>query len=325
MAFLDWSTMGTSTGGPSLGQLRAFLAVAEHLHFRRAAGVLGVSQPTLSTGLSGCEEALGCRLVERTTRKVMLTKEGERLLPHARAVLAALDALVAESDSARRPFCSPVRLGVIPTVAPYLLPAALRAIAQELPALEVEVHEERTAALLDGLAAGRIDVAVLALPVATRGLVVDPLYDEDLVLVSPKGHALSKMDSISPAALRGIDVLLLEEGHCLRDQVVDICAEAGASPARAASLTTLAQLVSAGLGVTVLPETALAVEAERAGLAVTRFGGAGPRRRIALVHRRGAGRAAEHAALAEEIRRAARTRRMPVRLPGDEESVEEAS
>ncbi|MFC7612762.1 LysR substrate-binding domain-containing protein [Actinokineospora soli] len=308
--------MGISTGGPTVAQLRAFLAVAEYLHFRKAAAALGVSQPTLSAGLSGCEEALGARLVDRTTRKVVLTRAGERLRPHAQAVLDAVDVLVAESSWTRGPFSGTVRLGVIPTVAPYLLPVALRALSSAYPELTVEVHEERTANLLESLESGRLDLGVLALPVGTPGLAVDPLYDEDFVLVTPRGHDLSTRDVVGVGVLRDLDVLLLEEGHCLRDQTLDICAEAGSGGGRAAGLTTLAQLVAAGMGVTVLPETALAVEAKRAGLAAVRFAPPAPRRRIAVAYRESASRAAEYAALAAEIRRAARARRLPVRILG---------
>ncbi|MBC6447269.1 hydrogen peroxide-inducible genes activator [Actinokineospora xionganensis] len=311
--------MGINTGGPTLSQLRAFVAVAEFLHFTQAAAELGVSQPTLSAKLSGCEEALGSKLVERTTRKVMLTRAGERLLPRARTVLDALEALVAEADETRKPFRGTIRLGVIPTVAPYLLPTVLRGLAQAFPAMTVEVQEERTAALLDGLGAGRVDAAILAVPVDTRGLVVDPIFEEDFVLVAPRGHALSTMESLAADRLPELDVLLLEEGHCLRDQTLDICKGVNASSAtRAASLTTLTQLVSAGMGVTVLPETAVAVEVKRAGLAVTRFAPPAPRRRIALVYRESTGRVDEYAAVAAQLRRVVRIRRLPVRLTGDE-------
>lgn len=248
----------------------------------------------------------------------MLTRAGERLLPHAGAVLAAL---VAESDSACEPFCGTFRLGIIPTIAPYLLPVALRGLTQAFPSLTMEVNEERTAALLTGLQAGRIDAAILAVPVEARGLAVDRLYEEDFVLVSPRGHQLSTRDSAGPGELRDLDVLLLEEGHCLRDQTLDICTEAGIfadSATRAASLTTLAQLVSAGMGVTVLPETAVAVEVKRAGLTVTGFDSPAPRRRIALVYRESAGRSAEYTAIAGELRRVVRTRRLPVRVTVNE-------
>jgi LysR family hydrogen peroxide-inducible transcriptional activator len=157
---------------------------------------------------------------------------------------------VAQSDSVRPPFCGTIRLGIIPTVAPYLLPVVLRGLAQAFPALGVEVREERTAALVEGLRAGRIDGALLAVPVESRGVVVDPLYEEDFVLVSPRGHELSTRDSVDAGELGSLD-LLLEEGHCLRGQTLDICAEAGVdaqSATRAASLTTLTQLVSVGMG-----------------------------------------------------------------------------
>ncbi|AHH94021.1 putative hydrogen peroxide-inducible genes activator [Kutzneria albida DSM 43870] len=309
-----------STGGPTLAQIRAFLAVAEFLHFREAAAALGVSQPTLSAALAGCEEALGARLVERTTRRVMLTPAGERMVPLARTVAVAVDAMVAEADLARRPFSGTLRLGIIPTVAPYLLPAALRGLRRSFGSLAVEVHEERTARLVDGLATGRLDTAVLALPTGHRGLVEQPLYDEEFVLVVPRGHPAAGRASVSPKSLRELEVLLLDEGHCLRDQALDVCREVGAagveSATRAASLSTLVQLVAADMGVTLLPETAVAVETRRGGLAVTRFSPQAPSRRIGLVYRESAGRGEEYAAIAAELRRAARVRRLPVRIAG---------
>jgi LysR family transcriptional regulator, hydrogen peroxide-inducible genes activator len=307
-----------------LAQVRAFLAVAEFLHFREAAVALGVSQPTLSAALAGCEESFGTRLVERTTRRVMLTPSGERMVPLARQVINAVDAMVAEADLARRPFSGTVRLGIIPTVAPYLLPVALRGLSRAFDSLTVEVHEERTTRLVDGLATGRLDAAVLALPAGHRGLTEEPLYDEEFLLVVPRGHPAGQEAAVSATTLRELDVLLLDEGHCLRDQALDVCREVGAAgvvaATRAAGLTTLVQLVAAGMGVTLLPETAVAVEAKRGSLAVTRFEAPAPSRRIGLVFRESSGRGAEYAAIAAELRRAIRARRLPVRLAGQDSS-----
>ncbi|WP_229686848.1 LysR substrate-binding domain-containing protein [Longimycelium tulufanense] len=239
-------------------------------------------------------------------------------MPKARAVLDAVDALVTEAAMVGKPFAGTLRLGIIPTVAPYLLPVALDALAKAFPALEPEVHEERTGRLLEGLGTGRLDVAVLALPAGGRGLAEVPLYAEDFVLVVPKRHELAGTIDVSRVALRKLDVMLLEEGHCLRDQALDVCREVGGrveAATRAASLGTLVQLVAAGMGVTLLPETAVGVETRRSGLAAARFCDPAPGRRIGLVYRESAGRAAEYTEIAAELRRAVRTRKLPVRLP----------
>lgn len=301
---------------PTLAQLRAFRAVATYLHFGQAASALGLSQPALSAALAGCEQALGGRLVERTTRHVMLTALGERLLPTATSALDAVDQLVTQSSQARRPFTGELRLGAIPTVAPYLLPQALATLRKRYPDLGVVVSEERTDGLLEALSAGRCDLAVLATP-APGGLVELPLYDEDFLLVVPPDHELAGAEDLPPEVLRKVDVLLLTKGHCLRDQTVDLCQMAGADPrslSRAAGLTTLVQLVAAGLGVTVLPETALALESRRSRVATARFGRPAPGRRISLVHRSGDDHAGEYATLAGELRRMVRVRRLPVQL-----------
>ncbi|MDQ0310362.1 LysR family hydrogen peroxide-inducible transcriptional activator [Kitasatospora herbaricolor] len=293
--------------------------MAEHRHFRDAAAASGTSQPALSGAVAALEDALGAQLVERTTRKVIITPLGERVLDHARRVLSSLHALTEEVEAARRPFTGPLHLGVIPTVAPYLLPALLRLVRTSYPDLELHVHEERTPSLLDGLAAGRLDVLLLALPSGGSSPTRDiPLFDEDFVLVTPPGHPLAGRASVPRDVLLDLDVLLLEEGHCLRDQALDICREAGADlpqggSTRAAGLSTLVQLVAGGLGVTLLPATALDVEAGRTDrLASVRFADPAPGRRIGLATRPGSARTAEYDRFAATLRDA--LRELPVRI-----------
>ncbi|MEU5270382.1 LysR substrate-binding domain-containing protein [Streptomyces hygroscopicus] len=303
---------------PSLPQLRAFVAVAEHLHFRDAAAAIGMSQPALSGSVAALEETLGVQLLERTTRKVLLSPAGERLAVRARTVLEAVGELLEEAEAARAPFTGVLRLGVIPTVAPYLLPTVLRLVHERYPRLDLQVHEEQTASLLDGLAHGRLDLLLLAVPLGAPGVVELPLFDEDFVLVTPQDHWLGGRDDIPREALKELDLLLLDEGHCLRDQALDICREAGRSEGApvttsAAGLSTLVQLVAGGLGVTLLPRTALRVETGRNDrLATGDFADPAPARRIALAMRAGAARAGEFEELAEALREALRP--LPVRV-----------
>ncbi|GGP89193.1 hydrogen peroxide-inducible genes activator [Streptomyces roseolilacinus] len=303
---------------PSLSQLRAFTAVAEHLHFRDAAAAIGMSQPALSGAVSALEEALGVQLLERTTRKVLLSPAGERLAVRAKAVLDAVGELMEEAEAVQAPFTGVLRLGVIPTVAPYLLPTVLRLVHDRYPDLDLQVHEEQTYSLLEGLAAGRLDVLLLAVPLGVPGVTELPLFDEDFVLVTPDDHRLGGRTDIPRDALRELHLLLLDEGHCLRDQALDICREAGrtdgaAVTTTAAGLSTLVQLVAGGLGVTLLPRTAVKVETGRNPSLVTgRFADPAPSRRVALAMRTGAARAAEFEELAEALRGALAS--LPVRV-----------
>ncbi|GKQ41065.1 hydrogen peroxide-inducible protein [Streptomyces sp. A012304] len=311
------SNSGVKRRQPSLAQLRAFAAVAEHLHFRDAAAALGMSQPALSGAVSALEETLGVTLLERTTRKVLLSPAGERLAVRARAVLAEVGALLAEAEALRAPFTGVLRLGVIPTVAPYLLPTVLRLVHDRYPHLDLQVHEEQTAALVDGLNTGRLDLLLLAVPLGVPGVVELPLFDEDFVLVTPPGHPLGGRQGIAREVLKELNLLLLDEGHCLRDQALDICREAGRADApvttTAAGLSTLVQLVAGGLGCTLLPRTAVTVETSRSTHLLTAdFTDPAPTRRIALAMRSGAARGAEYEELAQALREALRP--LPVRV-----------
>ncbi|MGI5470620.1 LysR substrate-binding domain-containing protein [Streptomyces sp. CA-132043] len=303
---------------PSLSQLRAFAAVAEHLHFREAAAEIGMSQPALSGAVSALEDALGVQLLERTTRKVLLSPAGERVAARARTVMEAVGDLMEEAEAARAPFTGVLRLGVIPTCAPYLLPAVLNLVHSTYPDLDLQVHEEQTASLLDGLAHGRLDLLLLAVPLGVAGVTEVPLFDEDFVLVAPKDHWLGGRGDIPRDALRELDLLLLDEGHCLRDQALDICREAGreegaAVTTSAAGLSTLVQLVAGGMGVTLLPRTALRVETGRnEALTTGYFDDPAPSRRIALAMRSGAARQREFEEFAGALREALRP--LPVRI-----------
>ncbi|WP_328873585.1 LysR substrate-binding domain-containing protein [Streptomyces sp. NBC_00287] len=302
---------------PSLAQLRAFAAVAEHLHFRDAAAAIGMSQPALSGAVAALEETLGVTLLERTTRKVLLSEAGERLAVRAKAVLDEVGALLEEAEAVRAPFTGVLRLGVIPTVAPYLLPTVLRLVHDRYPDLDLQVHEEQTASLADGLQTGRLDLLLLAVPLGVPGITELPLFDEDFVLVTPLDHALGGREGIPRQALKELNLLLLDEGHCLRDQALDICREAGREDApvttTAAGLSTLVQLVAGGLGVTLLPRTAVKVETTRSNQLLTGcFSDPAPTRRIALAMRTGAARGAEYQELAAALREALRP--LPVRV-----------
>lgn len=293
---------------PTLSQLRAFAAVAEHLHFRDAAAAIGMSQPALSGAVAALEESLGVQLLERTTRKVLLSPAGERLAVRTQQVLDCMGELLDEAEAARAPFTGVLRLGVIPTCAPYLLPTVLRLVHERYPDLELQVHEEQTASLVDGLTGGRLDVLLLAAPLAVPGVTEIPLFDEDFVLVTPRGHTYAGQHAVPRSALRELDLLLLEEGHCLREQTLDVCAEAGRAPGgsvttSAAGLSTLVQLVAGGMGVTLLPRTALRVETGRSEhLATGDFAAPAPYRRIVLAMRTGAARGGEFTAFANALR-----------------------
>ncbi|MGV0626328.1 hydrogen peroxide-inducible genes activator [Mycolicibacter minnesotensis] len=279
---------------PTLAGLRAFAAVAEKHHFSLAAAGLGLSQSTLSQALSSLEAGLGIQLIERSTRRVFLTAEGQQLLAHAHAVLDAAAQFSAAAAGVVDPLQGAMRLGLIPTVAPYVLPAVLSALSSQLPELRLRVIEDQTDRLLTGLREGAVDAALMALPTDMAGVTEMPIYDEDFVLALPPGHALAGKRRVSPAALADLPLLLLDEGHCLREQTLDICRNAGVraevATTRAASLATAVQCVNGGLGVTLIPQTAVAIEVERNGLELAHFASPRPGRRIGLVFRASSGR-----------------------------------
>lgn len=297
--------MTDKTFQPTLAGLRAFAAVAEKHHFGSAAKALGVSQSTLSQSLSALETGLGTHLVERSTRRVRLTPEGTQLLPLAQAVVEAAEAFTAAAGGTSDPLQGTLRLGMIPTVAPYVLPTVLAGRASRLPTLTLRVIEDQTERLLAALREGSLDAALIALPDGTSGITEVPIYEEDFLLAVPPAHPLSGKRRVPTAALADLPLLLLDEGHCLRDQALDVCQKAGVraelADTRAASLATAVQCVTGGLGVTLIPQSAAPVEAARSRLGLAQFATPRPGRRIGLVFRSSSGRDESYRRLAAII------------------------
>jgi len=292
---------------PSLRQLECAVAVADTLHFGRAARACSITQPALSAQIQSFEELLGVRLFERGRRGVIVTAAGTRVVEQARVALAQLDGLVESAVRFAEPLSGTIRLGVIPTVAPYLLPALLPGVRRAWPKLRLVLREEQTTRLVEQLAAGTLDLLLLALPVEAAGLEELALLREPFHFVAPARHPLAKAADrrISEESLRGEEILLLEDGHCLRAQALEVCRRAGAlAPGRiqATSLSTLVQMVANGLGVTLLPERALAIELRRgAGLVSREFRAPAPSRTIGLAWRPGAARAGEYRLLGQTL------------------------
>ncbi len=292
---------------PSFRQLEYFVAVAEHLSFGRAADACHVSQPGLSTQLRQLEDTLGVRLFERDRRRVLLTPAGRSLLARARRVLIDGEALVDAARVFTRPLTGELRLGIIPTVAPYLLPAALPSLHRHYPDLRLLLREDETRVLVSLLAEGRLDLLLLALQADLGDAETMALFDDPFVLAVPAGHRLARRKRVNESDLVGEQVLLLQDGHCLRDQALRVCDHAGATELgdfRATSLTTLAQMVAGGIGVTLLPSMSLAAEVEcRPDLVALPFSRPSPRRTIGLAWRPTTARADEFRLLAEALQK----------------------
>ncbi len=289
----------------SLRQLEYAVAVADHRSFRKAATACAVSQPGLSAQIAALEHSLGVQLFERDRRQVLITPAGAEVVSRARVALDAARAVVETAQGASEPLTGRLRLGVIPTIAPYLLPSVLPTVRARFPKLQLILREERTAQVLAQLDDGRLDAGILALPVP-GDLAAVTLYREDFLLAAPRGHALTRRATVREGDLAAQPILLLEDGHCLRDQALAVCHGAGAnehSELRTTSLPTLVQMVASGLGVTLLPELAAHVLAGRgSGLELARFVGTPPGRDVGLVWRMSSARGRELAMLAELLR-----------------------
>jgi len=293
---------------PSIRQLEYLVAVADHLNFREAAASCNVTQPALSTQLQQLEALLGVQLFERDTRRVVATAAGLQLAQEARGILAATDHLLDSARAAGEPLSGRLRLGVIPTVAPYLLPSVVQAARDAHPDLVLLLQEDQTDRIVQRLHSGELDLLLLALDVDLRGAAELPLFSDPFVLACPSGHPLASRDVLAESDLDGESVLLLEEGHCLRDHALPICKSAGMTEYadfRATSLGTLLQMVGAGIGVTLVPEMAIAGETNcNPGVAFRPFDEGGPSRSIGVAWRKSSAREDEFKALAETIRAA---------------------
>jgi len=295
---------------PSIRQLEYLVALASTRHFGRAAKACAVTQPALSLQIRQLEELLGLRLFERGRRQVLVTPAGARVIERAREALRRIDDLLDEARMAQRPLTGRLSLGVIPTVAPYLLPRALPAVRAAYPELELLLREDQTQRIVTRLRAGELELLLLALPVEGDDLETLRLFEEPFVLAVPESHPLARGRGPLPeTALVGEPVVLLEEGHCLRAQALALCDAVGARETgrvQATSLGTLVQMIANGLGITLLPAISLEVEARAgSGIALRAFEAPAPGRTIGLAWRRGSARGAEFRALGEILIRCA--------------------
>lgn len=288
----------------NLRDLQYLVALAETRHFGRAAERCHVSQPTLSAQLRKLEEFLGVALIERRPRQVGLTLAGSAVVERARRMLRDAEDIRALARASQDPLGGQLKLGLIPTLGPYLLPRVAPRIAKALPKLQLMLHEYQTAPLVERVAQGELDVAILALPVDTGSLATRSLFAEAFLVAMPGRHRLAARKRLKTADLAGEKLLLLEEGHCLRDQALEVCSRAGTEEQdfRATSLETLRQMVAAGLGLTLLPR--LATEgpfASARSLVVRPFSPPAPSRVIGAAWRRSTSRAAAIAAVCDII------------------------
>ena len=290
----------------TLRQLRYVDALARHGHFGRAAEACAVSQPALSVQIRDLESALGTPLFERGPRQVRLTALGEEFAARAREILRAVDELDDLARASRDGLVGRLRIGVIPTIAPYLLPTLIPTLTRLHAGLDIHVRETVTPRLIEELGEGRLDCAIVALPISEPGLAEVALLEEPLVLVRPASEAGAPVPG--PDRLREMRVLLLEEGHCFRDQALSFCNLRPARPREdfdGSSLSTLVQMVAAGIGVTFVPEMALPVETRSAAVSVDRLPAPEPTRTIGMVWRTTTPLAPQLTRIAEVVRAAA--------------------
>lgn len=291
----------------NLRDLRYLVALAERRNFNRAAVACGVSQPTLSVQLRKLEAELGVVLVERNSRGILFTEVGERIVARARMVLHETAEIRHIAQSDRDPEAGSVKLGVLPTLGPYFLPHVLGAVRRRFPRLELLLSEEKTLDLLARLHEGELDAALVALPVHDETLTVDFLFEEPFVLAAPIKHRLALCSAVTLGDLKGENLLLLEDGHCLRDQALEVCRMAGASERRGflgTSLETLRQMVAADVGCTLLPILAVQPPIPSiAGVHLTPFRGRAPSRRIAMLSRKSSAKRAVLGKLSDLFRK----------------------
>lgn len=292
---------------PTLRQLQFLVAVHREGSFVAAADAVGVTQPTLSSGIKELEAALGAVLVERGRNGALLTAAGDEAAARAARILNDVEDLVRSVQSAGEPFSGLFRVGAIPTIAPYLLPRIMPVLKQRFPRLRLRLREDLTARLVDGLRARSLDAAIIALPYNAHGVATLPIAEDEFLLVCQAGHPLAARSELAPEHLSAEDLLLLEDGHCLREHALTACGLAGArgsAEVSATSLHTLVQMVSGGMGVTLLPKLAADSGAAvgAANVAVRRFSEPLVGRSIGIAWREGGPREEEARMLADIIR-----------------------
>jgi len=289
----------------NLKDLKYLVALADTGHFGKAAQRTFVSQPTLSAQLKKLEEFLGIKLVERQPKNVQLTEVGKQIVVRARRMLDEGDEIIALARSNADPFAGKLKMALIPTIGPYLLPRVMPRIRKAVPHLGLMLYEYQTEELLKRLRDGEIDLGVMALPVLQDGLESRLLYEEPFTVALPNHHSLAAKATIRVQDLKGQTLLLLEDGHCLRDQALEVCSRVDVREAedfRATSLETLRQMVVAGLGITLLPE--LAVESpfgSQRGLTIRQFSKPAPSRNVGAVWRKSSTRVAAIAAVCDAM------------------------
>ncbi|MDP9084252.1 MAG: LysR substrate-binding domain-containing protein [Pseudomonadota bacterium] len=294
----------------NLKDLKYLVALADTGHFGKAAERTFVSQPTLSAQLRKLEDYLGVKLVERQPKNVQLTEVGKQVVVRARRMLDESAEIIALARNNTDPFAGKLKVGLIPTIGPYLLPRIMPKMRKTLPNLSLMLYEHQTEPLLKKLREGEIDLGILALPILQDGMEARVLYEEQFTVALPNNHPLTSKSAIKVQDLKGHTLLLLEDGHCLRDQALEVCSRVDVHEAedfRATSLETLRQMVVAGLGITLLPE--LAVESpfgSQRGLTVRQFAKPAPSRTVGAVWRKSSTRAAAVAAVSEVVERVMR-------------------
>ncbi len=271
----------------TIKQFRYFEALAKARHFGRAADACAISQPALSMQIRELEEILGSELFERSAKQVRLTGFGEAFAIRVRAILRSIDELSEFARVSQGSFLSRLRIGVIPTIAPYLLPTIIGNLTKAYPVLDIHVRETLTEKLIQELEEGRLDAAIVALPISEPSLTEVSLFDEEFVLVRNQGDKDKPVpDSDKLCEMR---LLLLEEGHCFRDQALSFCNIRSGLPREGlegSSLSTLVQMVGAGIGITLIPEMAVPVEARSASVAISHFKNPKPTRKIGMIWRK---------------------------------------
>lgn len=291
---------------PTLRQLEFLCAVADNGSFSKAAEACHVTQPTLSAAIKEVEGLLGVQLIERESRGASLTQAGETAVERARVILSDTADLVAAAQQAGAPLTGGFRLGAIPTIAPFLLPRTLKALRAAHPNLKLYLREDQTERLIEGLRARKLDAALIALPWEASGIETMELGDDEFLLVAPTGHSLTEKRDLKSSDLIEEDVLLLEDGHCLRDHAVSICrlpAQKGGADVTATSLPTLVHMVAGGLGISLLPRLAIdAGVTSGADVELRAFDTPMIGRRIGIAWRTGSPRAAEAKMIGEIVR-----------------------